>query len=261
MLDSMKLRKRLPGNCSNIPRLQPIRPNPFRKSRFICGRTRRQSRPGKVSGRMFTSMEIRLCRMQNLRFLTRDRPSLSSRRSARSSAAEHPLLLAKDKGSPIYSHGNRSRFLRRKRRPREPLSASRLRLSKRRKSGSNIRLSPRQNRQPRHAPRAGVSSSGNRAARRQCGGQSCGDPRRRTIRWFMLAVRKLSFKAEPLGNPLALRFLTFLLPPRHPRAGEAPVPPALERSGLPSGRRKGLLPKGKRPSRRPGQESKTPVMR
>ena len=27
LLDSMKLRKRLPGNGSNIPRLQPIRPN------------------------------------------------------------------------------------------------------------------------------------------------------------------------------------------------------------------------------------------
>ena len=63
LLDSMKLRKRLPGNGSNIPRLQPIRPNPFRKSRFICGRTRRQSRPGKVPGRTFASMGMRLCRM------------------------------------------------------------------------------------------------------------------------------------------------------------------------------------------------------
>ncbi len=180
-------------------------------------------------------------------------------KSGRSSAAEHPPRPVKDKGSPICSHGNRNLFLRRKRRSRKLLSASKLRLSKRRKSASVSRLSLRQNRQPRHEPRAGGSSFRSRAARRRCAGQNCGDLRRRTIRWFMLAVKKRFLEADPSGNPLALRFPTFLLPPRRPRAGEAPVPPTPERRGSPDGQRKGLLPKGKKPSRHPGQGSKTPA--
>ena len=166
LLDSMKLRKQLPGNGSNIPRLQPIRPNPFRKSRFICGRTRRQSRPGKVSGRTFVSMRTRLYQTWNLRFLTEDHPALKSRRSARFSAVDHPLLLAKDKGSPIYSHVNCIHVLRRIRRPRKLLSASKLRLSKRKRSVSVSRPFPQQNPPPKHEPRAGASSSGSKAVRR-----------------------------------------------------------------------------------------------
>ena len=257
----MKLRKRLPGSDSSALHLQPALPDPFRKNRLICGRNRRRSRPGKVSRKVFSSMRMRLCRILNPLAPIGERPALNSRKSARSSAAEHPLLPANDKGPRIYSHSNRAHFLRRKRWSREPPSASKLRLSKRKRFVSASRLSPRQNRPPRHEPRAGLSSFESRAARRQCGEQCCGNPKRRTIRWFILAERKLLFKAEPLGNPLTLRFLAFLLPPRRPRAGEAPASAVPERKGPPDGQRKGLLPKEKSPSRHPGPESKTPVRR
>lgn len=154
-----------------------------------------------MSGRAFPFVGIQLCRTWSLRFLTRARPALSSRKSARSSAAEHPPHPVKDKGSPICSHSNRNLFLRRKRRSRKLLSASKLRLSKRRKFASVSKQPPRQNRQPRHELRAGVSLSKSRAARRPYGGRRPGALNQRTLRWFMLAVRKLLFK---LGNPLAL---------------------------------------------------------
>lgn len=167
----MKPRNQLFGSAPSVLRLRLALSNLFRKSRLICGRNRRRSRPGKVSGRTFVSMGIQLCWTWNLRFPTRARPALKFRRFARSSAAEHPPCLVRNKGPPIYSHGSRKHFLRRKRRSREPPFTSKLRLSKRRKFASVSKQPPRQNRQPRHEPRAGVSSSGSRAARRPYGGR------------------------------------------------------------------------------------------
>lgn len=181
-LADMKARYRLSGSVPSVLRLRSALPSLFRKSRFICGRTRQRSKPGKVSGRRFSFKRVRFCRTWNLRFLTRDRPTLSSRRSTRSSAAEHSPCAVRDKGPPICSHGSRKHFLRQKRLSRKLLSTSKLRLSKQRKFASVSKQLPRQNRQPRHEPRAGGSSFRSRAARRRCGGQSCGNPRRRTIR-------------------------------------------------------------------------------
>ena len=112
LLAGMKLRKRLPGSVPGALCLRSALPSLFRKSRFICGRTRQRSKPGKVSGRRFSFKRVRFCRTWNLRFLTRDRPTLSSRRSTRSSAAEHSPCAVRDKGPPICSHGSRKHFQR-----------------------------------------------------------------------------------------------------------------------------------------------------
>lgn len=228
----MKLRNPLSVSVPSVLRLRSALPNPFRKSRFICGRNRRRSRPGKVSGRTFVSMGIQLCWTWNLWFLTRDRPALSSRRFARSSAAEHPLLPAKDKGLPIYSHGSRKHFLRRKRRSRKPPSASKLRLSKRRKFASVSTQPPRQNRPPRHKPKAGVSSSKSRAARKLCGGRSCGAPRQRRRRRAAEGLLRKMILQRSLLSFRRMRFNRLLC---HRKAGRLQALSALGQRGPPSG--------------------------
>lgn len=65
----MKPRNRLSGSAPSVLRLRSALPSLFRKSRFICGRNRRRSRPGKVSGRMFSSKGMRFCRTLSILLL------------------------------------------------------------------------------------------------------------------------------------------------------------------------------------------------
>ena len=200
----MKARKQLSGNASNALHLHQTLLRLFQKSGPICGRNRLQSRPGKASGRMFMTMGIQFCRTWSFWFLTGVRPALSYRRSARFSAAGCLPLPVRDRRPPVCSlcSRSRSRFLHLKMCSRKFPSASRLRLSKRKKFVFAERLSLRQNRQPRHEPRAVVSSSGNRAVRRRCGGRRpdkwrCSGPGGRGLPSPKLTAGSLYFKAVP----------------------------------------------------------------
>ena len=175
-----------------------------------------------------------LCRTWNLWFLTEDRPALSSRRSARSSAAGCLPLPVRGRRPPVYSLCSRSRrrFLRRKRRSRGLPPVSKLRLSKRRKPASVSRLSPRQNRQPRHKPKAGVSSSKSRAARKLCGGRSCGAPRQRRRRRAAEGLLRKMILQRSLLSFRRMRFNRLLC---HRKAGRLQALSALGQRGPPSG--------------------------
>lgn len=204
-------------------------------------------------------MGKRLCRTWSLWFLTGVRPVLSSRRFVRSSAAGCLHLSVRDRRLPVYSlcSRGRRRSLCLKMRSRKFPSASRLRLSKRKKFIFAGRLS----RHPRHEPRVDMSSSGSRAAKRRCVGQQLGGPGQRIIQRPRAAAKRAASSAMLQGVPFTLRGLTFKCLLRRSKAGMFQALPVPGQRRPSQGRRKGPLPKRKKLSRRPGPGSKIPGRR